>query len=288
VPALGPEDLVLCTGTLLHASLRGLVEAAAAADFQAISLWPDDVERARAEGLTLADIRALIADHGLVVAELDPLLNWLSSGSLGPGAAAGSDAQLARDEHAFYEIAEAIGGTTLNCAHPFPGEVELDLAAERFAGVCDRAAEHGLQAAIEFLPWTGIPDVATATTIAERAGRANGGVMFDTWHHFRGTNDDEALRRVPGSRILGVQINGAPSSPRGDPMVETMHERRLPDEGDIDVAGLVRILDTIGCEAPIGVEVFSDELNALAPAEAAHRCRAATRRVLERARLPAR
>jgi sugar phosphate isomerase/epimerase len=284
VPVLGPEDLVLCTGTLLHASLRELVEAASIAGFQAISLWPEDVERARAEGLAPADVRALIADRGLVVAELDPLLTWLSAGSLGPGAAPGSDALLARGEDAFYEIAEKIGGTTLNCAHPFPGEVDLDLAAERFAGVCDRAAEHGLQAVIEFLPWTGIPDVATAATIVERAGRPNGGVMFDTWHHFRGSNDDGALERVPGDRILAVQINSAPAAAIGDPMVESMHDRLLPGEGDVDVVRLVRILDAIGCRAPIGVEVFSDRLDALPPAEAARRCSSAARHVLERAR----
>ena len=33
-----------------------------------------------------------------------------------------------------------------------------------------------------------------------------------------------------------------------------------PGEGDIDLVGLIRLLDRIGSEAPITVEVFSDSL----------------------------
>jgi sugar phosphate isomerase/epimerase len=281
---LGRDDLVLCTGTLLHTPLREMIEAASAAGFRGLSLWPEDVERANAAGLANADIRALLDDHGLAVAELERLLNWLSTGSLGAGAAEGSDALLGRSEDDFYAIADTIGGSVLNCAHPFPGDVDLDLAAERFAGVCDRAAGHGLGAVIEFLPWTGIPDAATAAEIVRRAGRPNGGVLFDSWHHFRGTNDDDALRRLPGNRVLAIQLNSAPREAQGELMVETMHDRRLPDEGDIDVVQLVRILDEIGCNAPVGVEVFSDELHALPPVEAAKRCGDAIRRVLAAAR----
>lgn len=281
---LGPDDIVMCSGTLIHASLREMVAAASACGCSALSVWPEDIEGARAEGLSDSDIRALFADNGLQVGELDPLLSWLQSGSLGEGAAEGSAVLLGRDESEFFALADTFGGAMINCAHPFPGDVDLDEAAETFAGLCDRAREHGIGCAIEFLPWTGIPDVTTAAEIVRRAGRPNGGIMLDTWHHFRGTNDDEALRMVPGEFIHGVQINSAPSAPNGDPMVESMHERLLPDEGDIDVANLIRILDAIGSRAAIGIEVFSDALNALPANEAAQQCLDATRRVITRAR----
>ena len=74
---LGPEDLVLCAGTLGGASFRDRVEAAAEAGFSAISLFLGDYQRARAEGLSDADMRKLLADHGLAVAELDPLMSWV-------------------------------------------------------------------------------------------------------------------------------------------------------------------------------------------------------------------
>ena len=64
----------------------------------------------------------------------------------------------------------------------------------------------------------------------------------------------------------------------GDDLVkETMEARRLPGEGAIDLVGLIRTLDGIGCSAPIGVEVFSAELRQLPPVEAARRSADATR-----------
>jgi len=48
--------------------------------------------------------------------------------------------------------------------------------------------------------------------------------------------------------------------------------------------GLVRALDEIGCDAPIGVEIFSDALAALPADEVARRCAAAVRSVLRAAR----
>ena len=281
---LGPNDIVMCSGTLIHASLREMVEACAATGCTGLSLWLDDVERAQTNGMSYADIASLLADNGIQVAELDPLLSWFQKGTLGEGAADDSANMLGRSEEEFFALADALGGTVINCAHPFGGDIDPDQAAEVFAGLCDRAKEHNIGCAIEFLPWTGIQDVTAAAEIVRRAGRANGGILFDTWHHLRGTNDDDALRAVPGEFIHAIQVNSAPAKPNGNPMVESMHERLLPDEGDIDVANLIEIFDSIGSKAAIGIEVFSDELNKLPPTEAAHRCVDATKRVMAKAR----
>ena len=56
-----------------------------------------------------------------------------------------------------------------------------------------------------------------------------------------------------------------------------------PGEGVGHVIEFVRTLDRIGCQAPIGVEVFSDELAAMDPSEAARRVADATRRLLAEA-----
>ena len=45
---LGPDDLVFCSGTLLKGSIQEMVEAAVAGNYQALTLWPQDVDRAHA------------------------------------------------------------------------------------------------------------------------------------------------------------------------------------------------------------------------------------------------
>jgi sugar phosphate isomerase/epimerase len=276
---LGANDLVLCAGTLRAASLAEKCAAAVAGGFSAITLWPTDVERAKREGIALADIRRRIADHGLVVADLDALLVWLP-GEVVPAGLPG--------EAEFYEIADAVGARSLNLAQGFGANVDRDRAAEALAGVCDRASEHGLLVTLEYLPWSGISDAATALAIVEGSGRADATLMFDTWHTFRGPTDDAQLEKIPGARIGSVQINDAPAEPAENLIAETLSARLLPGEGAIPLARWVRWLDAIGSTAPIGVEVFSNALDALPPVEVGRRCGVAARAVLAAARGDAR
>jgi sugar phosphate isomerase/epimerase len=274
---LGSNDLVLCAGTLRQASVAEKCAAAVAGGFAAITLYPEDVTRAKAEGLSLADVKRLLNDHGLVLADLDPLLDWLPGESIPPGFPAATEAE-------FYAVAEAVGARSLNVAQGFGNRADLDQAAEALAGVCDRAAEHGLLITLEYLPWSGIPDAQTALAIVERAGRKNATLMVDVWHSFRGPTDDAQLRAIPGARVGSVQINDAPAEAAGDLVAETLNARLLPGEGDAPVVRWLQILDEIGSTSPIGVEVFSRELDALPAVETGRRCGETARAVLAAAR----
>ena len=56
---------------------------------------------------------------------------------------------------------------------------------ERFAAVCDRAAEHGLIVGLEPIVLGGLRHVAQAAEVVTGAGRPNGGVTVDLYHVFR-------------------------------------------------------------------------------------------------------
>ncbi len=277
---LGPEDLVFCSGTLLKGSLQEMVEAAVAGGYQAITLWPKDVQRAHADGLSDADLRGLLSDNGLVVADLDPLLNWSDQVLPKPG-----EAQIELSpEDEFYAIAEALGARSLNLAQGFGATLDLDRAAEDLAGVCDRAREHGLLVTVEFLPWSGIRDAATAHDLVQRTGRENATIMVDTWHWYRAGADLDQLRALPGAVIGSTQLNDAPASGWDDLPSESMQARLNPGEGVIPIADVIRVLDEIGSQAPIGVEIFHTRHDSMTPAEVGRSTALATRRVLAVAR----
>ena len=88
-------------------------------------------------------------------------------------------------EPELFAVADAVGARSLNAVDVFGGPWSLDEAAAAFAGLCDRAAEHGLLVHLEFLPWSRIPDLATAWQVVDAADRPNGGIMLDAWHYFR-------------------------------------------------------------------------------------------------------
>jgi sugar phosphate isomerase/epimerase len=257
--------------------------AASAAGFDAISLWGRDHAAARASGLTDADMRAALADHGLSVNELDPAWSW-APGAVETAARippAYDEQQIfGFDDAALLDVAEAVGARSLNAVDVFGGPWGLDDAAEAFAGLCDRAAERGLLVHLEFLPWSNVPDIGAAWDVVRRSGRPNGGVSIDAWHLARSGGGPSSVASIPGDRILALQLCDAPREPETDLTHASLHERRLPGDGDLDLPGLVRALDEIGAAPPIGVEVFSDSLHALAPHDVARRAGAAVRAVL--------
>jgi sugar phosphate isomerase/epimerase len=263
----GGGGTVLCSGTLRsRLPFRDRVDAAVAGGFSGISLWGRDYLVARDGGLSDRDIGVLLADHGLSVAELDPAWWWP------PGA---SDVHISPEhdheqifrfgEPELFAVAHAVGARSLNAVDVFGGTWSLDDAAEAFAALCDRAADHGLLVHLEFLPWSRIPDLSSAWEVVSAADRANGGLMVDAWHYFRSGPDRELLRSLPGASILGIQLCDAPAKPEPDPLHATLHERLLPGEGDLDLVALLADLRATGTAAPVGVEVFSDLLHALDP-----------------------
>jgi sugar phosphate isomerase/epimerase len=282
VTTLGLADLVLCSGTLprdTHFRLR--LEAAQAEGYAAVSLWGRDYAAARQEGYSDRDIIVMLADYGLVVAELDPAWWWT------PGAASFSippeldPIDVFRfDEPELLRIGEMVGARSLNAADVLGGNWGVEEAAAAFAVLCDRAADHGLLVHLEWLAWSRIPDLATAWDVVRLADRDNGGLNVDTWHCARTGTTVEDLRAVPGERVLAVQLDDGPVEAEDDLVEATLHRRLLPGEGDFDLAGYLGALRDVGAVAPVGVEVFSDDLHALGPRQAARRAAVATRAVL--------
>lgn len=252
------------------------VAAAGAAGFAGIGWRLDDHRRELALGLREADIRAVLTQAGVALVELEALYDWWR-----PDERA---ARSLRDEAELRAMADAYGArhlTVCDVGEP-DGTFTVDLAAERYAGICDRAADVGLLVALEYLPWSSVPDPATALAVVAAADRPNGGLMVDAWHTFRGAGLD-ALRAVPGTRVAAVQLDDADVERVGGWLEDTTRRRRLPGEGAFDLDGFVRTLDAAGATCPISVEVLSDDLNTLPVTEAARRAYDTARHALRRA-----
>jgi sugar phosphate isomerase/epimerase len=276
IRTIGPEDLILCAGTVANTPVLERIPAAAQAGFHGISLFTSDVQAATAAGHTLTDLRARIEDGGLFVAELDALTDWY------PGAVSGDSFFVFGQEEAF-TTAEAIGARSVTAVVFGAASPTREELVEGFATACDAARDHGLLVNLEFMPFSGVPRLEDALDIVRAANRPNGGIMLDVWHLFRSGGTTAAVESA-ASIVLGVQLDDAPETPAEDLVEETLNARLLPGDGDADAAGVVRALLAGGCTAPLGVEVFSDELNRLAVDEVARRAHRAVTRTIERAR----
>lgn len=268
-------DLILAAGTINCCDLPERIEIAAEAGYVGLGLRPEDYTIALGKGLTDRDLRAMLEAHGLKVVELQSVHGW-----------AGSAADRARGElieQGCYRVADALGADYMMVSNTTL-EGDLDAATERFAAICARAAEHGLIVALEYLPWGPVPDACTAWQVVSTSGAANAGILVDSWHHFRGANDQRQLRDVPAERIVAVQIDDARTEVRGTLYDDTRNERLNPGEGDFDLVGFVRLLDELGVDRPYSVEVLSRAQRALPPRDAAIVSAEATWRLLAEAR----
>lgn len=272
---LGPDDIVLSAGTLPRATFRERAAAARAGGFAGVGLRIPDLARARADGLSDADLRAILADAGLVATDVEAITDF------GPclRGGAGTAREPTALERRACDVALAVGATTVTVVEGGGAAMPIAPAADAFGLLCDRAAAAGLDVAIE--PWPGSSiDVARAAAIVETAAQPNGGLVVDTWHCHHDAQAHAVLRALPGARVKAVQIADVGDEAAVDYLAATMHRRRLPGEGGSDLAAWVRALDRIGSSAPFGVEVLSDALNALPPLEIGRRAGRAMRALL--------
>lgn len=282
VSALGPDDLVLCSGTLPRGTaFLDRLGAASAAGFGGISLWGRDYGAARHEGYSDADLRTMVDDHGLAVAELDPAWWWTpGAGDVRIPPEADPVEIFRYDEDELLRIAEVFGARSINAADVLGGPWGVEEGAEGFAALCDRAAGHGLLVHLEWLAWSKVADLATALEIVRLADRPNGGLNIDMWHCARTGTTAAQLRALPAQRVLAVQVDDGPAAAETDLVHATLHRRLLPGHGDFDLVGYLGALDEAGVRVPIGVEVFSDELHACGPVSAAAQAAEAMHRLL--------
>lgn len=266
--ALGRDALVLTGSSLGNPPFRGLVEAAAAGGFSALSLWPAPTyQRARAEGYRDAELRAMLDDHGIVVNDVDARIAWVGPDDPGP------PYREEPGERELFAAAEALGARACNVllASRFAISREpaaaglLDAAVEAFAGVCDRASRQGLVATLEFSPGSAVRDAETALAIVLGTGRPNAGILLDTWHCHHGGASMEVLGALPGERVLGVQLSDVPAERPADFARATRRGRLVPGDGVFDWKAFLGTLDAIGSRAPLTVEVLNDELAAAHP-----------------------
>ena len=241
-----------------------------------VSVSPLDVLHAEESGSSAERIGARARALGLGLV-LDPVLNW-SPGDPAPESrfsrvSATEGMRMARD----------LGATIVSAIAPRHGTAELAELVEPFAALCDQAAQFDARVQLEFIPMTLVPDVESAWEIVRSADRDNGGLVFDTWHYFRGNPDPQALARVPGTRIFSIQVNDAPAEPAEDLWAET-RQRLLPGDGAFDLPALFRQLADMGALACVGPEVISTAMTDLArrdPTDAARVAMSAVRALVD-------
>jgi sugar phosphate isomerase/epimerase len=253
---------ILWTGSMgFGTPIADRVRAAVAGGYSRISISPTDVHQVREVEGHARSIGALARDHGLEIV-MDPVVNWHPHTDPGPFRSAAFTLEDMLD------MCEETGSVAMTAVAMVDSLVPDAGLTESFADLCQRASVVGVDVQLEFIPMTAIQDLRAAWDIVCDAGSANGGLLFDTWHFFRGRPDLELLSKIPGDRIFAVQISDAAETPVQSLWYDTLH-RSIPGEGAFDLAGVVDALAETGGLNWVGAEVIHPDLAAMDAAEAA-------------------
>ena len=275
------DQLMLCGMSVANLPLQEVIPAAALAGFECLSITAHAHRRAMERDRTSpADLRALLADHGMRVQEVEAIGDWL--GPLGGVERDWLDPVYDMDK--LLRLADELDAANIVATH-FGAPTDAEAAAPAFAALCDRAATSGRTIALEFPAMATVADVRTAWDIVRGANRANGGLLVDNWHHDRSVASDDDLFAVPPNRIFSLQLSDATREPVGPPIDDIVH-RCLPGEGQLDIVGLVSALDERGVRCPVGIEVLRRDIVGGGATFAAGVLHGSLRAVVDAARQP--
>jgi sugar phosphate isomerase/epimerase len=157
-------------------------------------------------------------------------------------------------------------GAELNARYVItaPYDPNLTRLADRLAAIDDLAVRYGLQAVLEFFPWTVVPNLDAAINVVNAAGRPRLGILVDTLHFDRSGSSVEQLAQTPRSRLPFAHVADAPVQ-KSHTTEELLHagrsERLPPGEGEIDIR---RVLEHMPDGIPVALEV---PMTAMAVAE---------------------
>jgi sugar phosphate isomerase/epimerase len=183
---------------------------------------------------------------------------------------------------AFFETGARLGAKHILVAAYDP---DLSRFRDRYAAFCEAAAPYGLTADLEFMPWTYVPDLATANRIVAPMAQANAGILVDALHFDRSRSSLLQLGDVPTHRLHYWQLCDGPAerpATTEEMMHAARHERMFPGEGGIDLVALARAMPA---DITVSIEVPTVELaRTIGPKERAQRALDAATNVIARAR----
>lgn len=218
--------------------LPSKLAAIADAGFRGVELFDQDVTCFDGSARHLA---GLIADLGLHLDLLQPFKNL--EGQRGADRASAFD----RLERKFDLMGDL--GTDLLLVH---AATRADLAGDRETLLADlselaaRAAKRDLRIAYMALPWAQqVQSELAALDLVATVDSPALGIALNSFFSLADGSRPARLRDIPGERVLHVQLSDAPKVDM-DLRHLAQHFRLLPGQGDLNLAGFVRVVARSG------------------------------------------
>ena len=157
-----------------------------------------------------------------------------------------ADLDVKKYENAFRTAVE-LGGTRVLSSIWTDNE---DYYTEKFAEVCDLAAQYGLTVELEYVPIAAVRNLAGAVKVLRAVNRPNAGILIDMHHFHRAQDDPAELAKLPREWFHMVHLCDASAVIPSDPeeMRRIMREDRdYIGEGGVDIKAIMAQIPNVPC-----------------------------------------
>lgn len=262
--------------TSMTSDLETDVMATAHAGLKALELWAGKIDTYLADH-RLADLRALLADHGVAPMSINSLEFISFRGDEYPGI----QARLRE----LCETAQAINCCTIIVVpSPTPSrettwEEIVDEHVQVLRDLGDIAAGYGVRLSFELLGfgWCSVRTPRGAWEIVQKAGRDNVGLVVDCAHVWGGGGLLDEITQVDSGKIFTFHLDDLEDLPKE---AITDAKRIMPGQGVIPLGEICRRLKDAGYDGDCSVELFRPEYWEWDPVEVARQARESAQRVL--------
>ena len=243
---------MLAAGSMLDVPAAALVDVAARAGFDSVGLRLSGEHGGDDPG----SLRTRAADQGITIHDTE--VYRIGHGAPDPGE--------------LIDRSATVGASALLVVSDLP---DRSATIDALGEVTERCRRAGLRVGLEYMAWTTPSTPVDAVAIAQQVGCV---LVVDLLHHARVGAGTSELDTVVRAGVLGwVQLCDAPASAPADLLHEARHDRFPPGHGDLP---LRHLLASVPPAAPISVEVQSDALGKVPPADRARLLHGAARSIL--------
>ncbi len=240
----------------LSGNLREKIEAIAAARFDAVEIFENDL--LFFEGFA-AEVRNMTADLGLEICLFQPFRDFEA---VPPEQ---FRRNLDRAERKF-ELMQGLGTSLLLvCSNVSANAIDDDqLVAGQLYEFAERAAAHGFRIGYEALAWELTSKRSHGLGVSFSRLPIHTGLILDSFHTLAIDDDLANLQKIPADRIFFVQLADAPRLSMGV-LPWSRHYRCFPGQGDLKVAEFLAAILRLGYVGPISLEIFNDDFRGAPP-----------------------
>lgn len=162
----------------------------------------------------------------------------------------------------FFEAGAELGAKAVIAQLPDP---DTQRATDRFADLCDLAAQSNLTVNLEFPSWLEVGNLQQAVDVLSAVGKSNAGILVDTLHFARSDSDLDQLRKLPRKWFNFIHLCDAigetPDTTEG--VIFTAREDRVfPGLGTLPVREILECMPNVPYSLEIPNNTLYEELGA--------------------------